>query len=76
MNPATSHADAAVENLAAELALNTADEQRRIRRGMRVDPKAWVKDTGRALSPALLRGALLITGGFCLGWGAFRFWNN
>ncbi len=76
MNPATSPANCAVEDRPAELASNTANEQRRIRRGMRVDPKAWVKDTGRALSPALLRGAMLITGGFCLGWGAFRFWNN
>jgi hypothetical protein len=50
------------------------DEERRIRRGMRLDPKAWAKTAKRP--PQLLRGALLLTGGFCLGWEAFRFWRN
>ncbi len=52
------------------------NEERKIRRGMRLDPKTWPHNTRRVLPPPLVRGALLLTGGFLLGWGTFRIWHD
>jgi hypothetical protein len=58
------------------VALEPADEERRIRRGMRLKARTWSKRTNRVLPPAIIGGAALLTGGFCLGWKAFRFWRG
>ncbi len=50
------------------------DEERRIRRGMRVDQHLCAKESRSTLWMTLLCNALLLTGGICLGWGMFRFW--
>jgi hypothetical protein len=56
--------------------LEPVDEERRIRRGMRLNVKDWSKKTTRALPPAIIGGAALLAGGFCLGWGAFKIWHE
>jgi hypothetical protein len=58
------------------VALEPVDEERRMRQGMRVKAKTWSKRTSRALPSAIIRGAALLAGGFCLGWRAFRFWHD
>ncbi len=74
MHPINNLPLTAADDLA--LALNVADEERRIRQRMRVDPRRWAKTPHRALPAALLRSTLLLTGGFCLGWGVFRLCND
>ncbi len=50
------------------------DEERRMRRAMRVGSELWAKNSRPTVPATLLRSALLVAGGFCLGWGALRFW--
>ncbi len=76
MNSITSPAKGAGCDQSAAMALSVAEEERRIRRKMRLDPRMASSETKRVLSGTLVRGALLLTGGFCLGWGAFRVWNS
>ncbi len=61
-------ADAGNKHVA--LKLETPDNERRIRRGMRL--RVAAKRTGRALQHTVV-GAALVAGGFCLGWKAFKF---
>jgi hypothetical protein len=56
--------------------LEPVDEERRIRRRMRLNAKTWSTKSSRALLPRIVRGSVLLAGGFCLGWTAFRFWHR
>ncbi len=58
--------------MSAALKATPVDEEHRIRRGMRVDLHLCAKKS--TLGMTLLCNALLLTGGFCLGWGMFRLW--
>ncbi len=58
--------------MSAALKATSVDEERRIRQGMRVDLHLRGKKSRPALWTTLMRNALLLTGGFCLGWGMFR----
>ncbi len=49
------------------------DEECRIRRRMRLDFHLCAKKSP-TLAKTLLCGALLVSGGFCLGWAALRLW--
>jgi hypothetical protein len=59
--------------MSAAVQMTPADEERRIRRGMRFDLKSCARKTRPTLARTLLCGALVFSGGFCLGWAAFRF---
>ncbi len=60
--------------MSAALKATPVDEERRIRRRMRVDLHLCAKKSRPALWMTLLYNASLLTGGFCLGWGMFRLW--
>ncbi len=49
------------------------DEERRIRRRMRLDLHLCAKKSP-TLAKTLLCGALLFSAGFCVGWVALRLW--
>ena len=57
-----------------EVAPELPNDERRIRQGMRLKPDLLVKKTHR--TTAVVGGAALLAGGFCLGWKAFRFWRE
>ena len=65
-------AEIGIRHLAPEL----ADEERRIRRAMRLKPNLLAQKTPRTLAPTMVSGAALLAGGFCLGWKAFRVWHE
>jgi hypothetical protein len=51
--------------------LELGDDERRIRRAMRLKPSLAAKTTHRTLPTTMLGGAALFAGGVCLGWKAF-----
>jgi len=54
---------------------DAAEEERRIRRGMRLDAKLWAKKKPRNVPKMLGRATLVVTGVF-LGWAGSRFWRE
>jgi hypothetical protein len=56
--------------------LELGDDERRIRRAMRLKPDLPARTTRRALPTTIVGGAALLAGGVCLGWKAFRFWHE
>ncbi len=62
-----------IKDMALELATN--DGESRIRRAMRLLP-APKKTSHRKAGRAVVGGAALLAGGFCLGWKAFRLWHD
>jgi len=61
-------------HVASELELG--DDERRMRRAMRLVPSLSARTTRRKLPTTLVGGAALLAGGVCLGWKAFRFWHE
>ncbi len=53
-----------------------AKDEQKMRRRMRLDPKTWAQNSQCSVATALSRSVLLLAGGFCLGWGAFRMWHD
>ena len=51
-----------------------ADRERRIRRGMRLDPKLWARKKTKA-GPKILGRATLVAGGIFLGWAGSKLWH-
>jgi len=72
-----------IENLTHAARLNpghalpeaAADRERRIRRGMRLDPKLWAKKKTKA-GPKILGRATLVAGGIFLGWAGSKLWHQ
>jgi hypothetical protein len=60
--------------VAAELELG--DDERRIRRAMRLKHELPAKASRRKLPTTVVGGAALLAGGVCLGWKAFKFWHE
>jgi hypothetical protein len=56
--------------------LELGDDERRIRRAMRLKPNLSARTTRRTLPTTMVGGAALLAGGVCLGWKAFRFWHE
>lgn len=56
--------------------LELGDEERRIRRAMRLKLDLPAKTTRRTLPTTMVGGAALLAGGVCLGWKAFRIWHD
>jgi len=52
-----------------------ADEERRIRRGMRLVPRLSAKEKTKGVSIILGR-ATLVAGGVLLGWASSRLWHE
>jgi hypothetical protein len=56
--------------------LESGDDERRIRRAMRMKPKLSARTTRWTLPATIVGEAALLAGGVCLGWKAFRFWHE
>ena len=53
-----------------------ADEERRIRRGMRLVPELLAKNKKTKGIPTILGRATLVAGGVFLGWAGSRLWRE
>jgi len=56
--------------------LELGDNERMMRRAMRLKPSLSARATRRTLPTTIVGGAALLAGGVCLGWKAFRFWHE
>ncbi len=63
-------ADAGMKRVA--LKPETPHDERQIRQGMRLRPRA---KSSHVLQISIIGGAALLAGGFCLGWKVSRFWH-
>jgi hypothetical protein len=68
-------ADLGIERIALELEMGD-DDERRIRRAMRLKPNPSARTISRTLPTTMVGGAALLAGGFCLGWKAFRLLHD